>query len=478
MKTKYLYILLVLVVTLGGCKKFLDIVPKDKFIPTTAEDFENMLNFATVTTFSDYYEDLITDDAFLPEGEPGNLYTKQRLSNRKIYLFDKNAFGEGDNDVAWGEGYKRLFYFNTVINNIMDATGSTEANKRSIRAEALMGRALEHLTLVNLYAQQYDPSTAATEPGVPLVLVADISAKHKRNTVKEVYDQIVADLNEAVKDLPLTNKLNKFRARKAGGYALLSRTYLYMGNYEKALENANEALKLYSTLANMNNYKVTIPGPFPFVPGTPVGWTDVPRGLDHPETIVARTFLRPFGLGMDVCASPELSALFTNNDKRWTLYYANGWPPAPPFNYMTRYGVKIFLRGDYFNNALNTPEVYLTRAECEARAGELNAALNDVNALRLNRIDPSVYKAFVPADFGGDAEKVLRFVLEERRRELAFTGMRHADLKRLNKETRFQKSFKHTAEGKEYVLEPNSPNYLRQIWPAASVMNPDWTLNP
>ncbi|SMD01422.1 SusD family protein [Pedobacter africanus] len=477
MKIKYLYIALVLF-SLVGCKKFLDIVPKDKFIPTTVEDYENMLNFATVTTYGDYYEDLITDDAFLPEGEPGNLYTKQRLSNRKIYQFDKNAFGEGDNDVLWSEGYKRLFYFNTVINNIMEAQGGSEANKRSIRAEALLGRALEHLLLVNVYAQHYDQATAATEPGIPLVLEADISAKHRRNTIKEVYDQVIADLTSATNDLPLNAKLNRFRGRKAGAYALLSRVYLFMGEYGKALEKANETLGLYSTLANMNNYKVIIPGPFPFVPGTPVGWTDVPRGIDHPEAIVARTFLRPFGLGQDVCASAELTALFGNDDQRWTLYYANGWPPAPPFNYMTRYGVKIFLRGDFFNNALNTPEVYLTRAECRARTNNLQGALDDVNLLRKNRIVPAAYKVFTTADFDNDAEKVLRFVLEERRRELAFTGLRLMDLKRLNKETRFAKTIKHTAEGREYILPPNSPNYLRQIWPAASVMNPDWQLNP
>ncbi len=58
------------------------------------------------------------------------------------------------------------------------------------------------------------------------------------------------------------------------------------------------------------------------------------------------------------------------------------------------------------------------------------------------------------ADFDNDAEKVLRFVLEERRRELAFMNMRHIDLKRLNKEARFQKTIVHKAEGMEYKLLP------------------------
>ena len=65
----------------------------------------------------------------------------------------------------------------------------------------------------------------------------------------------------------------------------------------------------------------------------------------------------------------------------------------------------------------------------------------------------------------------------ETRRELAFTGLRVADLKRLNKDSRFAKTIKHTAEGVEYTIEPNSDNYLRQIWPDAAKFNPDWTLN-
>ena len=477
MKKLHLYIITSLLV-LSGCTKFLDIKPKDKFIPITVADYENMLNSGTIVNYGDYYWDLLSDDAFLPEGEPGNLFTKQQLWGRKIYTFNPSPYDQNANDYLWSEGYKRIFYFNTIINNIMDATEGTEANKKSIRAEAFLGRAMEHLQLVNVYAQHYDAATAATEPGVPIALIADINAKFTRNTVKEVYDQIISDANAAITDLPEKHKLTKFRACKAGGYALLARTYLFMGDYVNAQKYADLEISLQGELTDMNNYKITIPGPFPNVPGAPLGWTDIPDAQNNPETIVARHFLRPFGLGMDVCASPELSALFTNDDKRWTLYYADGWPPAPPFNYMSRYQVKLFLRGDYYNNYLSVPEMYLTRAECYARANNLGKALDDVNKLRANRITPAAYKVFTPADFNNDGEKVLRFVLEERRRELAFTGMRVIDLKRLNKEARFQKVIKHTAEGTEYELQPGSNNYVRQLWPNATIFNPDWPLNP
>lgn len=465
-------------VVLSGCDKFLDIKPKDKFIPVTTADYENMLNSGTTVNFGDYFWDLQSDDAFLPEGEPGNLYTKQQIHGRRIYTFNNNPYDQGANDYLWSEGYKRIFYYNSIINNIMDATEGTEANKKSVRAEAYLGRAMEHLQMVNVYAQHYDAATAATTPGIPLALIADINAKFTRNSVKEVYEQVIRDGEAAIADLPVKNKLTKFRASKAGGYALLARTYLFMGDYENARKNAALAISLQGELKNMNEYSIIIPGPFPNVPGAPLGWTNIPDAQLNPESIVARHFLRPFGLGMDVCASPELSALFTNDDKRWTLYYADGWPPAPPFNYMSRYQVKIFLRGDFYNNYLNVPEMYLVRAESFAREGKKQEALDDINKLRLNRITPAAYKVFTPADFGNDDERVLRFVLEERRRELAFTGMRVIDLKRLNKEARFRKTIKHTAEGKEYVLEPGSDKYLRQLWPNATIFNPDWPLNP
>lgn len=476
MKKLHLYI--ISIITLSGCDKFLDIKPKDKFIPVTVTDFENMLNSGTLVNFGDQYWDLMSDDAFLPEGEPGNLYTKQQPYGRLIYKFNTSPYDQGANDFLWSEGYKRIFYYNSIINNIMDATEGTETNKRSVRAEAYLGRAMEHLQLVNVYAHHYDAATAASQPGIPIALIADINAKFVRNSVQEVYDQVISDANAAIADLPLKNKLTKFRASKAGGYALLARTYLFMGDYANARKNADLAISLQGGLTDMNTYKVIIPGPFPNIPGAPLGWTNIPDCQHNPETIVARHFLRPFGLGMDVCASPELTALFTNDDKRWTLYYADGWPPAPPFNYMNRYQVKLFLRGDYYSNYLNVPEMYLVRAECFAREKKLTEALADVNKLRQNRITPAAYQAFTPADFGDNDENVLRFVLEERRRELAFTGMRVIDLKRLNKEARFRKTVKHTAEGAEYELLPGSDQYLRQLWPNATIFNPDWPLNP
>ena len=57
--------------------------------------------------------------------------------------------------------------------------------------------------------------------------------------------------------MPQNNNTNRFRGSVAAGYSILARTYLYMGSYSKAAQNAQLALDNgpntvldYTTLAN------------------------------------------------------------------------------------------------------------------------------------------------------------------------------------------------------------------------------------
>ena len=107
----------------------------------------------------------------------------------------------------------------------------------------MVGRAFEYLTLVNAYANHYDPSTAATDPGVPLMLDKNINKTNlQRATVQEVYDQIKADLDEAAPNLPEKPVLNAYRASKPVGYGMLARMYLYMGDYKKSFGECGDLI--------------------------------------------------------------------------------------------------------------------------------------------------------------------------------------------------------------------------------------------
>ena len=101
------------------------------------------------------------------------------------------------------------------------------------------------------------------------------------------------------------------------------------------------------------------------------------------------------------------------------------------------------------------------RAECAARAGNKDAALNDLNQLLKHRWD-SMY-VFNPVT-AASAEDALDSVLMERRKELAFRGLRWSDLRRLNNEGA-KDTIYHGLNGQVHRLSPGSLNYILPIPP-------------
>ena len=462
MKIKiYQLCLCVCLVLLASCDDYLDIKPKGVVIPDKCEDYESLLNYAQLMKASDSYPNYLTDDVFLPyEDDLTGGYVSLVLPDQRLYTFDSEVFGDGESDGLWEYSYNRIYTYNVIIEDVMGSTQATEEHKKQVRAEALMGRAFEYLTLVNAYAKHYDPATAATDPGVPLMLDKNINKTNlTRATVQAVYDQIKADLDEAALDLPEKPVLNAFRASKPVGYGMLARMYLYMGNYEKALENARIALQHNSTLLNILPYKVTDPEQW-------IGRIDVPARADNPENIYIRLAPWVFGMTLATYGSEDLMALYDKKkDQRYLLYFTR---------YIGGYDCEYDAWAPYIyaNMAMSTPEIYLIAAECEARIGSKDKAMEYINTVRDNRIFDNV-----PLVAGSNKE-ALKMVLDERRRELTLLGCtRLIDLKRLNREPEFAKTIVHEVNGVEYKLEPNSPKYILPIPPTVLRFNPDMVPN-
>ena len=436
------------VVMLTGCNDYLDIKPKGEKIPTTVSDYETLLNYESVQKVSDTYPAYLTDDVFLPDvaegtATPGLNSVDQSIRN--LYLFKKEVFGDAQDDGFWFASYNRIYYYNTVIDNIMDADGSDEQQKLSIRAEALISRALEYLYLVNGYAKHYDVRTAESDPGVPLILDEDISKKNLvRASVKDVYAQILFDLQTALPNLPVQAKGNAFRASKAAGYGVLAKMYLYMGNYAEALKAANEVLEINNSLLDLKKYAVV-------KPQSSIGRTNVPQDIDNPENIYIKFAPYVYGLSSKVFGSDELISLFSEDDMRLQVYFTKNFRNIPTDKYVWA----PYLRA---NLAVSSPEIYLIAAECEAREGSVERAMSLINKLRDNRI-----KNNTPL-VATDRSDALQKVLEERRRELAMSGMvRYIDLKRLNQDSQSAKTVRHVTSEGTFTLEPNSPLYVLPI---------------
>lgn len=474
MKVTYKILLAALLVALGcsSCDNFLSIRPKDALYPKTLTDYENLLNYPELMKTGATFPSFMTDDAFLLN-DPGFLGDAPSLpmvehSTQILYkLSHGNVFSDAEEDYYWTSTYMNIDYYNTVIDFAPDATEATEEDRARVIAEAKASRALEYLNLVNCYSPQYDPKTAtADQSGVPLVLHADIMQSDlRRATLQECYDLILTDLTDALPHLPEVAKPSKYRMSRGGCAGILARAYLIIGDYEKALSYANEALESNDALLDFKTISVLDPYGF-------IGRTDMPESLNDPEAILIRNAPYAFGNSGGVLTSDDLISIYDEeHDKRCLVYFVdNYW--GMPFESPT---TRIYISGFRENIGISSSEMYLTAAECEARIGSVDRAMELLNNLRTNRIEG--YEPMTAA--GMDREKVLDEVLLERRREFALRGMfRFIDLRRFAKDPKRAVTVTHnTGDGQTESITADDPRFTLPIPQVVMRINPNMKQN-
>ena len=180
----------------------------------------------------------------------------------------------------WAGHYGAIKNYNIAIEQcdlVEDEALKADANV--LKGIALFCRASSYLTLARHFSADYEPATAATELAVPLILVYDQLEKPVRATLQEVYDQIIADLDEAEALLSEagTINLNGTAVNLAGApkslaptvdavKALKARYYLDVHEYELAAESAMDVIDseagyaLSSSLEEMNKEFMTDEG--------------------------------------------------------------------------------------------------------------------------------------------------------------------------------------------------------------------------
>ncbi|MDH5825339.1 RagB/SusD family nutrient uptake outer membrane protein [Sphingobacterium faecium] len=178
-----------------------------------------------------YYGD-VTGEDMLSNGD-----TKRAA---KYYLFDLNK--DNTPSSLWYQPYRVLRNTNGVLAYVAGLPQEDLSDElKDIKGQALSLRAMAHFDLVKVFGAPYTEDNGASL-GIPIEIEKHISTnKPVRNTVKEVYVQIVEDLENAVKLLSAAKKngkINKFAASQ-----LLARAYLYMGENQKALTQASQLIQ-------------------------------------------------------------------------------------------------------------------------------------------------------------------------------------------------------------------------------------------
>lgn len=432
-----LYIVL-LAVMLASCQKgYLGKKPdKSLLVPKTPADFQSLLDNFNVFNVSPGLNVISGDELAIPDELLDGF---GNTTEKNCYLWAKDLYG-GEQGYEWNLPYQQVFYTNIILDGLPAVNGSSPADARKVRGEALFYRAFAYFNLVQDFAKAYDPATATIDPGVILRLRSDVNDKPGRASVAQVYDQVLKDLAEAEALLPLTAPYQS-RPVKAAAQALLARVYLQMGQYDKALAWATSALKLHPELIDYNTLDESADMPFPNSPA-----------VSNAEVILyTRNAAYEYSIASNTIVSPELYALYGDNDLRKSIFFSGG-----EVNYFkgryTGSGYDLF-------GGFATDELYLIRAECSARAGDGASALADLNTLLMARWKTGTYIPYTT----GNAGNVLSLVLSERRKELACRGLRWEDLKRLNREPGFAKTLVHLHGGQDYSLAPGDPRYVFPI---------------
>ncbi|WP_354432480.1 MULTISPECIES: RagB/SusD family nutrient uptake outer membrane protein [unclassified Mucilaginibacter] len=431
--TKHTAIMLLLIAALFSCKKELDEKSSSALqVPSSAADFQALMdNGSQLSQVWPYAGIAGSDEGFVTTES----WAVTSLTERNAYIWERNVFNDlPRND--WSYPYSVIFSTNVVLEGI-GKYGHTSAEWNNIKGQAAFFQGYAYYQLAQEFCKAYDSQTAGTDAGLVLRNSSDLNVRSVRSTVAQTYERIVADLSAAVPLLPIAAVV-KTRPCKAAAYAMLARTYLSMRMYDKAGLYADSSLKLNSKLIDYNTVTVGAGPPFP-------RFND--EVLFHTISVPVNLLLPP-----KLMVDTNLYTAYENGDLRKTLFFK----PASgnlrfTFNGSYDGSVNLF-------NGLATDEMYLVRAETSARAGNITAALADLNTLRVNRYRIAAYQ---PLTAAGQAQ-ALALVLLERRKELLLRALRWTDLRRLNKEPALAVTLRKFVNGKLYELPPGDPRYT---WP-------------
>lgn len=468
---------------LGGCSDFLEGKSKDQIIVTTAKDYGELLYGSGYpqTTPALLTENMTDDVDWMvekPQNEKQNIAANEGFMaaySWQPYLYEYGTKVEFTS-TEYYQVYDRIKGCNAVLDGIDEAIG-TQYERDRVKAEALAVRAYHYLMLVNLYGEPYTVNPQA--PGVPLKLTADIEEEGiPRNTVEEVYGQIIADLEEAIGLLkPYEVTEQDYHINLPAMYTLLSRVCLYMGRWEETVEEATEALKINNRL-----YDLTVIDPDME--------NFMPNSYNSPEVYWC------FGSTMfeqTKQVSQSFIDAFDENDVRYDLengLYVRGVQVADPNG---GWGAPMIYNGSFSlpkcNNAvlnadgsssgqtlpslsIRASEAYLNRAEAYAMMpNHKSDALNDLNKVCKNRIIG--YQELTE----NDVPDVLEAVRAERRREFCFEGFRWFDLRRYGM-PRIIHSYQINGPTLYYILQEKDPMYTLPIPSTVIELNPELEQNP
>jgi hypothetical protein len=432
MKKFKILILMLALLPLISCQKYLEEEPKVQVDIQTADQLDALINNATAFTYDGANSTAAysTDDTEIPLA----LYQSNptagavNIADLYYYIFDVNNIVGANSDLLWNGEYKKIFIANVILASVDKVTGST-TQKNRIKADAYFIRAYSYWNLVNYYCLPYAAANMQSQ-GLPLKKTTDYAEPLNRATLQATYDLISSDIAQA-QSLVTSADVQasaRWRVTKPAIDAFLSRFYLFTGDYTQSLKYANSALT--STVAQLVDYNTIAAGssstytnPAATLKYTVLNdWAAV-QFLAWNEFYYTRFTYR--NTQFFVPSTNLISLYDTSNDLRYQYFMIpNG---GRRFGVITpaTYRYDVFNDGRYLPTGPTVAEVLLNKAEALVRTGDFGNAIITVNQLRAKR-----FKTYVALTATDKADALTKILLE-RRRELPFS-FRWWDIRRFS----------------------------------------------
>lgn len=455
-KINYIWVVAVMALAsvVSSCNDFLDTMPDKRTEIDDAEKVKDLLLSAYPTLhptlmfeyMSDEYED--NGDTY---GTPGNLIVES-------YYWKDAVESDWDSPLeVWEANYRAIAAANQALEAIENLGNPKEC--AAAKGEALLCRAYGHFQLANTFCMAYNERTAASELGIPYTEMPEkeVGMVHERGTLKEVYEKIDRDIEEAlplIRTVSYAVPLYHFNVKAA--YAFAARFNLFYGkDYDKVVRYATEAIGEDPTplLRDLNGYdKFT----------TATEWTYGYINKDEPANLLlitnrslyGRAFNQRYAITNNVINTQLVWSIFPG-DKKLVVY--NTVFQANYVSYMVPKMQEIFEITNPIAQtgqphvvvpAFTTDEALLCRAEAHVLRKEYDAAATDLSYwYRKKGINAASKETIIefygretqdthakPLNTGVEYEdaqkKMLYAVLHARRVEGMHEGVRWLDVKR------------------------------------------------